>query len=594
MLSPRSEGGADEGRRRLQPWQSERHQPLRPAEPGEDRPQADPAHRRRAEEGRAPGDHARGGQEPRRPPRGVHGRGSSRASALASSSTSPTGCRARRATRTCPASSEMVGIPYVASGPLAHSIALDKVVTKMVLKQHGLPTPDFAVLMSPDFEAPDLEYPLIVKPKNEAVSFGIRVVNDEDELRAAAQVIFDRFDQAVLAERFIEGREFNVGLLGNSPTEALPPVELGFGEGSTVYSYEDKTGRSGRQIELVCPAPIGGGAHRAGAGHRAQGLRGGRLLGLRARRLPPLAGQRALRARDQQPAGHGAARLVRARGRDGRARLSTPWCGGWSRSPARATSARRRRPSSPASRRTPSGARSRSSPSGADRLERRVRDWTRPLAAHRRPGRPQAGRAGAGALARRAGAQAGRGPDRRGQRVHLGVPGGPRRRHPARRAPRRPAAALVPDARLPPRARVAAGRGHRLLERAAGVPGILAARPAARAAVAQAPRRRPRLPRRGRELRAQRVGAARGDGARRSGAGAAPRQWLRLRAHAAPRRAPVPPGRRGRARPARPRAQAARGAGLAGRARRGDLGAEQPRGAALGLGGPTSRPRPSR
>ncbi|MHC5211841.1 MAG: ATP-grasp domain-containing protein [Planctomycetota bacterium] len=153
---------------------------------------------------------------------------------------------------------EMVGIPYVASGPLAHSIALDKVVTKMILVQHGLPTPPFAVLQEPGFEDPQLPYPLIVKPRNEAVSFGIRVVNDLDELREAAGVIFDKFGQTVLAEAFVEGREVNVGLLGNAPPQALPPVELDFGgSGQTVYSYEDKTGRSGRTIGLVCPATIG-------------------------------------------------------------------------------------------------------------------------------------------------------------------------------------------------------------------------------------------------------------------------------------------------------------------------------------------------
>lgn len=153
---------------------------------------------------------------------------------------------------------EMVGIPYVGSGPLAHSIALDKVITKMILVQHGLPTPGFAVLESPEFEAPDLEYPLIVKPKHEAVSFGIRVCNDEAELREAAGAIFEMFGQAVLVERFIEGREVNVGLLGNGPPEALPACELSFGStGPTVYSYEDKVGKSGRKVELICPAPIG-------------------------------------------------------------------------------------------------------------------------------------------------------------------------------------------------------------------------------------------------------------------------------------------------------------------------------------------------
>jgi D-alanine-D-alanine ligase len=153
---------------------------------------------------------------------------------------------------------EMVGIPYVASGPLAHSLSLDKVVTKMILRQHGLPTPDFAVMDSPDASLPELTYPMIVKPKNEAVSFGLKVVHDETELRDAARVIFDEYRQPVLVEQYIEGREVNVGLLGNNPPEALPPVELLFGEGGPqIYTYEDKTGRSGRTVSHACPAPIG-------------------------------------------------------------------------------------------------------------------------------------------------------------------------------------------------------------------------------------------------------------------------------------------------------------------------------------------------
>ena len=152
---------------------------------------------------------------------------------------------------------EMVGIPYVASGPLAHSLALDKVVSKTIFRQFGLPTADFAVLNDPGFNAPDLAYPLIVKPKNESVSFGIRVVNNEQELREAARVIFDKFSQPVLAEQYIDGREINVGLLGNDPPEAFPPAEIVFDDaGPKVYSYEDKTGRSGREIKVECPATL--------------------------------------------------------------------------------------------------------------------------------------------------------------------------------------------------------------------------------------------------------------------------------------------------------------------------------------------------
>lgn len=152
---------------------------------------------------------------------------------------------------------EMIGIPYVGSGPLAHTLALDKVVAKMLFKQNNLPTPDFAVLMDPAFVSPSLDYPLIVKPKNEAVSFGIRIVNNEQELREAAQVIFDQFQQAVLVEEYIEGREINVGILGNQPAEALPPAEIIFGEGGpNIYTYEDKSRQSGRSVDVICPAPI--------------------------------------------------------------------------------------------------------------------------------------------------------------------------------------------------------------------------------------------------------------------------------------------------------------------------------------------------
>jgi len=150
---------------------------------------------------------------------------------------------------------EMIGIPYVGSGPLAHSLSLDKVVAKILFKQNGLPTPDFAVLETPDFPAPDLKYPLIVKPKSGADSFGLKVVHNEQELREASAVIFKEYAEPVLAECYIEGREINIGLIGNPP-QAFPPVELDFGDGPHVYSNDDKGGRSGRTVKYVCPAKL--------------------------------------------------------------------------------------------------------------------------------------------------------------------------------------------------------------------------------------------------------------------------------------------------------------------------------------------------
>jgi D-alanine-D-alanine ligase len=138
---------------------------------------------------------------------------------------------------------EMVGVPYVGSGPVAHSIALDKVITKMVLVQHGLPTPEFAILQEPEFEAPKLDYPLIVKPKHEAVSFGVRVANDEAELREAAGAIFAMFGQAVLAERAIEEPlrwiAGNAGIDGSIVVQKVKEGRGVFGFNARSEEYED-------------------------------------------------------------------------------------------------------------------------------------------------------------------------------------------------------------------------------------------------------------------------------------------------------------------------------------------------------------------
>ncbi len=152
---------------------------------------------------------------------------------------------------------EMVGIPYVGSGPEAHSLSLDKVVAKMMFRQHGVATPEFEVLYGPNIQIPSMEYPLIVKPRSEAVSFGLKIVHNDKELEKAASVIFEAFKQPVLVEQYIEGREINVGLLGNNPPDVFPPAELIFGEGGpAIYTWEDKTRQSGREVRVVCPAMI--------------------------------------------------------------------------------------------------------------------------------------------------------------------------------------------------------------------------------------------------------------------------------------------------------------------------------------------------
>jgi D-alanine--D-alanine ligase len=135
-----------------------------------------------------------------------------------------------------PAFCEMLGIPYVGSGILTNAIGLDKPTTKKILEYHGLKTAPFQVLLSKNEKLrKELEYPLILKPSHEGSSMGINwdnVVNDERALRKKLGEMLDTYRQPILVEKFIDGREFSVGLVGNylkneEPT-MLPVLEIDF------------------------------------------------------------------------------------------------------------------------------------------------------------------------------------------------------------------------------------------------------------------------------------------------------------------------------------------------------------------------------
>ncbi len=153
-----------------------------------------------------------------------------------------------------PSMLEMLGIPYVGSSPSGHTLALDKVLTKIIWKNGNLPTPDFWVFNSPSEDLSKVKYPVIVKPKMESVSFGLKVVNNEDELREAVEFIINEFDQQALVEQFISGREFCVGLIGNSPVEAFPVLEIDLdGDPDAIQTVDDKKNKPRKKI---CPAII--------------------------------------------------------------------------------------------------------------------------------------------------------------------------------------------------------------------------------------------------------------------------------------------------------------------------------------------------
>lgn len=131
-----------------------------------------------------------------------------------------------------PAILDMLGIPYTGSGVLTQAITLDKTKTKEILTYHGVPTPRYQLFSHWDEKiSSDLVFPLFVKPNAEGSSKGIRnnsLVNNEKELKKMVKYVLQTYKQPALAEEYLDGREFTVGVIGNSPARVLPIVEITF------------------------------------------------------------------------------------------------------------------------------------------------------------------------------------------------------------------------------------------------------------------------------------------------------------------------------------------------------------------------------
>jgi D-alanine-D-alanine ligase len=123
---------------------------------------------------------------------------------------------------------ELLGIPYTGSGVLASAMAMNKAKTKEVLRLHNLPTSP-SYLCEADSGEDLIEshgsfgFPVVVKPVGEGSSLGVRLARDELELEAAVEHAH-RFDDDVLVERYVEGREISVAILDGKPLGAIEIV----------------------------------------------------------------------------------------------------------------------------------------------------------------------------------------------------------------------------------------------------------------------------------------------------------------------------------------------------------------------------------
>jgi len=180
-----------------------------------------------------------------------------------------------------PAILENLRIPYTGSKVMTLSLALDKSMTKRVLTYHDLPTPAFQTFERVDETlSSDMVFPLFVKPSREGTGMGVSqksIVHNETELRDQVAHIHQRYRQPALVERYIEGREVTVGLVGNligpvarrlpDDDEAprveaglrfFPPLEVNlkpFEDSDVVYSNRLKVDLAD-QLDYICPAHL--------------------------------------------------------------------------------------------------------------------------------------------------------------------------------------------------------------------------------------------------------------------------------------------------------------------------------------------------
>jgi len=153
---------------------------------------------------------------------------------------------------------DLLDVPYVGSGVLASSLAMNKQVSKELFRSAGLTVPRDIVLAR-DQECDPVEIlsslgePVVVKPIAEGSSIGLSICSTSKEVAAALEETFAMSSQ-VMAEEYIEGREVSCGVIGNSRPEALPVIEIVPQKQHRFFTYEAKYVPG--ECKEICPATI--------------------------------------------------------------------------------------------------------------------------------------------------------------------------------------------------------------------------------------------------------------------------------------------------------------------------------------------------
>lgn len=147
---------------------------------------------------------------------------------------------------------DVFGIRYTGTGYIGSLLAMDKDIAKKLMVQNGIPTPEWTLLDiengDPEEAAGKIGFPCVIKPLSCGSSVGVSIITEKPELEQAL-LCAKKYEQFVLIEKMIAGREFSVGILGG---EALPVIEIIPNDGFYDYANKYQPGFSSE----ICPAEL--------------------------------------------------------------------------------------------------------------------------------------------------------------------------------------------------------------------------------------------------------------------------------------------------------------------------------------------------
>ncbi len=156
---------------------------------------------------------------------------------------------------------ESLQIPYTGSGVATSAICIDKALSKRIFASEGIPHADFRIIDRQELNLPDLlcdqliasiGMPMVVKAATQGSSIGTFIVKDDNKILSAIEQAF-QYSCNVLAEKYIDGQELTVAVIGNNDPQVLPLIEIT--SANEFYDYESKYTKG--MCEHIIPARVG-------------------------------------------------------------------------------------------------------------------------------------------------------------------------------------------------------------------------------------------------------------------------------------------------------------------------------------------------